>query len=93
MIRIPGLAYQDHTFTVPLDHADPTAETIEVFAREVVAADKVGDELPWLLFLQCRADPVVPRRVRRPRPVGSAMRSRPTGYYCSTSAAPGAAHR
>ncbi len=52
MIRIPGLAWTDHTFTVPLDHADPHGGTIEIFAREVVAADHTGEDLPWLVFLQ-----------------------------------------
>jgi pimeloyl-ACP methyl ester carboxylesterase len=50
--RIPGLAFVDHSFPVPLDHADPQSRTIEVFAREVCAPDKVGEELPWLVFLQ-----------------------------------------
>ncbi|MEV4617306.1 alpha/beta fold hydrolase [Asanoa sp. NPDC049573] len=52
MTRVPGLVLTDHTFTVPLDHADPAGTTIEVFAREVVATDRAGDDLPWLLFLQ-----------------------------------------
>jgi pimeloyl-ACP methyl ester carboxylesterase len=52
MTRIPGLACTDHLFALPLDHADPHGRTIEVFAREVCAADKVREELPWLLFLQ-----------------------------------------
>ncbi|WP_089253967.1 alpha/beta fold hydrolase [Asanoa hainanensis] len=52
MTRIPGLVLTDHTFTVPLDHAAPSGETISVFAREVVATDRAGDDLPWLLFLQ-----------------------------------------
>jgi pimeloyl-ACP methyl ester carboxylesterase len=52
MIRIPGLAWTDHTFTVPLDHGDPDGATIDVFAREVVAADRTRDDLPWLVFLQ-----------------------------------------
>jgi pimeloyl-ACP methyl ester carboxylesterase len=42
----------DHVFTVPLDHDAPHGERIEVFAREVVAAGKVGAGLPWLIFLQ-----------------------------------------
>jgi pimeloyl-ACP methyl ester carboxylesterase len=50
--RVPQLVLTEHTFPVPLDHADPTGEQIDVFAREVVAADKVGDDLPWLVFLQ-----------------------------------------
>jgi pimeloyl-ACP methyl ester carboxylesterase len=42
----------DHVFGVPLDHLQPDGEQIEVFAREVVAADKADADLPWLLFLQ-----------------------------------------
>jgi pimeloyl-ACP methyl ester carboxylesterase len=52
MIEMPGLVLTDHTFTVPLDHADPGGRTIEVFAREVVAAGRAGEDLPLLLFLQ-----------------------------------------
>lgn len=48
----PGLRVTDHTVTVPLDHADPDGPTIEVFAREVVAAGREHDDLPWLVFLQ-----------------------------------------
>lgn len=50
--RQPGLVVTDRTLEVPLDHADPAGERIEVFAREVVAADKAGDTLPWLVFFQ-----------------------------------------
>jgi pimeloyl-ACP methyl ester carboxylesterase len=50
--RIPGLVLTDHTFTVPLDHASPDRGSIDVFAREVVATDRAGDDLPWLLFLE-----------------------------------------
>jgi pimeloyl-ACP methyl ester carboxylesterase len=42
----------DHVFAVPLDHDAPGGERIEVFAREVVAANKTGADLPRLLFLQ-----------------------------------------
>ncbi|WP_122982112.1 alpha/beta fold hydrolase [Actinoplanes teichomyceticus] len=52
MIAHPGLRFADHTVTVPLDHRRPGAASIEVFAREVVADDRAGDDLPWLLFLQ-----------------------------------------
>ncbi|GIJ49209.1 alpha/beta hydrolase [Virgisporangium aliadipatigenens] len=52
MIAHPGLRFTDHTVEVPLDHRSPDAGTIEIFAREVVAADRVGEDLPWLLFLQ-----------------------------------------
>jgi pimeloyl-ACP methyl ester carboxylesterase len=43
---------RDHTWRVPLDHAQPEGDAIDVFAREVVASDKQGEDLPWLLFLQ-----------------------------------------
>jgi pimeloyl-ACP methyl ester carboxylesterase len=50
--RIPGLVITDHTFEVPLDHAVPDGEQIEVFAREVRAPGSAAAELPWLVFLQ-----------------------------------------
>ncbi|MFD8596529.1 alpha/beta fold hydrolase [Kitasatospora sp. NPDC059646] len=50
--RIPGIVTTDHVFRVPLDHGDPSGEAIKVFAREVVAAGRENDELPWLLYLQ-----------------------------------------
>ena len=50
--RIPGLVLTDHTFSIPLDHAQPHGAMIEVFARAVSAAGKEEEELPWLLFLQ-----------------------------------------
>ncbi|MFI6263369.1 alpha/beta fold hydrolase [Micromonospora sp. NPDC051006] len=62
--RHPGTVITDHSFPVPLDHADPTGERIEVYAREVVAAGRERDSLPWLLFLQGGPGG------RSPRPVG-----------------------
>ncbi|GEC02636.1 alpha/beta hydrolase [Streptomyces spinoverrucosus] len=50
--RQPGIVLTDRHFTVPLDHDDPHGETIELYAREVVASDKAGQDLPWLLYLQ-----------------------------------------
>ena len=52
MPRLPGLVVTDHVFTVPLDHSQPDGPTIEVLAREVVAAAKVDADLPWLIYLQ-----------------------------------------
>lgn len=58
--RLPGMVLHDHTLAVPLDHADPAGEQLEIFAREVVSPGREHDDLPWLLFLQggpgCRAD-------------------------------------
>ncbi|WP_053848287.1 alpha/beta fold hydrolase [Streptomyces sp. NRRL B-24085] len=50
--RQPGIVLTDRRFTVPLDHDDPAGETIELFAREAVASDRVGQNLPWLVYLQ-----------------------------------------
>ncbi|MFB7373391.1 alpha/beta fold hydrolase [Streptomyces sp. NPDC056222] len=50
--RQPGLVLTDRRFTVPLDHADPEGEQIEVYGREAVASDKSGDDLPWLVYLE-----------------------------------------
>jgi pimeloyl-ACP methyl ester carboxylesterase len=64
--RHPGTVLTDHTFAVPLDYGRPDGEQIEVFAREVVAADKAdrAGELPWLVFLQGGPG------MHSPRPVG-----------------------
>ena len=50
--RQPGTILTDHHFSVPLDHGKPDGERITMFAREVLAARKAGDRLPWLVFLQ-----------------------------------------
>ncbi|MFF4771978.1 alpha/beta fold hydrolase [Microtetraspora fusca] len=50
--RRSGLAFTEHTITVPLDHDRPDGASIEVFAREVVAADRRAEDLPWLLYLE-----------------------------------------
>ncbi|MEV8565264.1 alpha/beta fold hydrolase [Streptomyces sp. NPDC051322] len=53
--RQPGLVLTDHRFRVPVDHAQPGGERIELYAREVVASDKGASDLaglPWLLYLQ-----------------------------------------
>jgi pimeloyl-ACP methyl ester carboxylesterase len=50
--RHPGTVLTDRTFQVPLDHARPAGEQIEIFGREVVAAAGGADRLPWLVFLQ-----------------------------------------
>ncbi|MEU4496231.1 alpha/beta hydrolase [Streptomyces sp. NBC_00210] len=48
----PAYATVDHVFTVPLDHSAPGGPDIQVFAREVVDPARVGEGLPWLLYLQ-----------------------------------------
>lgn len=62
--RQPGTVITDHLFHVPLDHADPAGEQIDLYAREVVAVGRAGDDLPWLLYLQGGPG------YRSPRPLG-----------------------
>ncbi|GHA61321.1 alpha/beta hydrolase [Streptomyces tauricus] len=50
--RQPGVVLSDRRFTVPLDHDAPSGETIELYAREVVASDQADQDLPWLVYLQ-----------------------------------------
>ena len=50
--HLPGLRLTDHFFNIPLDHAVPDGERLQVYAREVVAPDKAAEQLPWLVFLQ-----------------------------------------
>ncbi len=75
MIRVPGMTLDDHVFTVPLDHADPGGPTIEVFARSVAAPDRVGADLPWLLFLQGGPGGKSPRPVGVDAWLGRALRT------------------
>jgi len=50
--RQPGLVVTEHTLSVPLNHAVADGERIDVFARALVAVDKVSDDQPWLVFFQ-----------------------------------------
>ncbi len=50
--RQPGTVVSDLSFTVPLDHARPDGDQIELFARQVIAAGKLAADLPWLVYLQ-----------------------------------------
>ncbi|MFD8143146.1 alpha/beta fold hydrolase [Streptomyces sp. NPDC059708] len=50
--RQPGVVLTDHHFSVPLDHARPGGEQIELYAREVTATGKDPERLPWLLYLE-----------------------------------------
>lgn len=63
--RQPGTVLTDHTFQVPLDHTVPDGEQIGVYAREVVAAGRERDDLPWLLYLQGGPGSASPRPLGR----------------------------
>ncbi|MET8978347.1 alpha/beta fold hydrolase [Streptomyces sp. NPDC004539] len=72
--RQPGVVLTDHRFTVPLDHADPAGETISLYARELVAGEKAGQELPWLVYLQGGPGFGAERSVGRPGWLARALR-------------------
>jgi len=59
-----GLAVIEHSFQVPLDHADPSGPKITVFAREV--SDPEGRDRPFLVFLQGGPGFEAPRPTRGP---------------------------
>ena len=63
--RSPGMLLTDHEFAVPLDHDDPSAGETTVFAREVVASRKQGQDLPWVLYLAGGPGARSPRPVSR----------------------------
>ncbi|XP_057533628.1 uncharacterized protein LOC130811368 [Amaranthus tricolor] len=49
---VPELRLRGHYFNVPLDYNNSSGRKITVFAREVVAAGKEDQPLPYLLYLQ-----------------------------------------
>jgi pimeloyl-ACP methyl ester carboxylesterase len=58
-IERDGFVFLEHTFAVPLDHrasagaaSAPATATIDVFAREIVAASAEHEERPYLLWFQ-----------------------------------------
>jgi pimeloyl-ACP methyl ester carboxylesterase len=63
-VRSHGLVLTEHTFDVPLDHARPDGERIQVFAREV--ADPDGRDRPFLVFLQGGPGHEAPRPTGNP---------------------------
>jgi len=72
--RQPGVVLTDHHFTVPLDHDTPDGETIELYAREVVAGDKARQDLPWLVYLQGGPGFGANRFVGKPAWLGRALK-------------------
>ncbi|WCN04620.1 alpha/beta fold hydrolase [Streptomyces sp. M92] len=73
--RQPGVVLTDRRFTVPLDHADPGGETIELYAREAVASDQAHRaDLPWLVYLQGGPGFGANRFIGRPAWLGRALK-------------------
>ena len=72
--RQPGVVLTDRHFSVPLDHSAPSGEQIELYAREVVASEKVGADLPWLVYLQGGPGFGANRFVGKPAWLGRALK-------------------
>ena len=51
-VRHHGMALTDYEFTVPLDYARPSAESLSIFARAVRSSERSDASRPWLVFLQ-----------------------------------------
>jgi pimeloyl-ACP methyl ester carboxylesterase len=64
--EVAGRVVTDHEFSLPLDHGDPAGRRIEVFAREVAAAD--GRDRPLLVFFQGGPGTEAPRPTRPKSP-------------------------
>jgi hypothetical protein len=62
--RAPGLVFAEHEFELPVDHGRPDDAKLTVFAREVVAAGRERDGLPWLVFFQGGPGHESPRPLR-----------------------------
>ncbi len=63
--RFDGMHVTNHTFDLPLDHANAASTSIEVFAREIVATESRDSDLPYLVFFQGGPGFGAPRPERR----------------------------
>ena len=50
--HLPGMVSTSYFFHLPLDHAHPSGQTIQVFARELVSTRYQNSQLPYLVYLQ-----------------------------------------
>jgi len=51
-VRHHGMELTDYQFTVPLDHEQPSGESLAIFARAVKDSESSSVTRPWLVFLQ-----------------------------------------
>ena len=51
-VRHHGMELTDYEFSVPLDHAQASGETLSIFARAVRNSETESATRPWLVFLQ-----------------------------------------
>ena len=47
-----GMELTDYEFSVPLDHGQPSGESLSIFARSVRNSEAPAAKRPWLVFLQ-----------------------------------------
>ena len=62
-----------HRFDVPVDYGDPSGSRLSFFAREVVAEERAGHDLPWLVFFQGGPGYEGPRPLKRDGWLGAAL--------------------
>lgn len=72
--HLPRMIVRDHRLEVPLVHGAPDGRSLTVFAREVVATERCGDDLPWLVFFQGGPGYAAPRPEARTGWIGRALR-------------------
>jgi len=80
---MPGMLVTDHVFELPLDHARPDGHSFSVFARELVAPEQRGKDLPVLLFLQGGPGSEAPRPDAASGWVNTTTVARPRLNTCS----------
>lgn len=73
-VSLPGIQATDHRFRLPLDHDRPDTGSIDVFARELVAAERARDGLPMLLYLHGGPGGEAPRPTDASGWIGRALR-------------------
>ena len=70
---LPGTVVTNRRFSVPLDHAQPEGRRIQVFARELQASERQGEELPYLVYFQGGPGSPSPRPETRSGWIGRAL--------------------
>ncbi|WP_299788425.1 alpha/beta fold hydrolase [uncultured Shewanella sp.] len=51
-LTFAGITAIKHTFTLPLDYAEPNGRQLTVFARELSSPENSGQPLPFIVFFQ-----------------------------------------
>ncbi|MFI5887502.1 alpha/beta fold hydrolase [Streptomyces sp. NPDC051554] len=70
---IPGMHVREHLVDVPLDWSDPARGTIQLFARDLTAPVRKGEDLPCLVYLQGGPGGKGPRPLDRSGWLGRAL--------------------